>query len=500
MSLTTGITSATRRMQSSLAPVSGGSVAGPVVLGVLSTVVSGLLFHFLGPKMATVALGVMIIVMLLVWISLKDLTYSLAFWMFTMAGFRTYGMVRMPGLPDLSIDRILLVWIVLLLLLRMLVKGRQFRGPYTADFLLLTYTIYVLVQLKLTGSPSFHEWVLSCLSPYFAFVYGRAVIKRSEEIRNILIFLFAMSVYFYIQSIAQRFGWHQLIWPKAILNPDVGALFHVGRSRGPVMHPPLFGQLQGMFLIVQLYFLIKVKNPLWRGVILVSIGLGAIGLLFSYTRGPWVATAAGIAVLGILRPTYRKALVVLLIIAVLAGSVGAIQALNTDFLQERLENTQTIENRLAFMASALRMSADHPLFGVGYFKFNEYRGHYNQGTYIPFYGFVRKKLGAEVAIHDIYIGRLAEEGAVSVMLLLALAVSVGRAFLAQWRASSREKYFDRDVLAMIMALAVCYLVGGMIIDFRYFDLVNVVFYFLAGLVYGYRARDAISDSRTSECC
>ena len=44
---------------------------------------------------------------------------------------------------------------------------------------------------------------------------------------------------------------------------------------------------------------------------------------------------------------------------------------------------------------------------------------------------------------------------------------------------------------------VTYGLGGMVIDYRYFDLVNVVFFLFAGIIIGYRAEPKSSESRTA---
>jgi O-antigen ligase len=287
-----------------------------------------------------------------------------------------------------------------------------------------------------------------------------------------------------VTSLAEHFDWRALIWPKTILDTTTG-FWAKGRSRGPVLHPPLFGQLLGLVSLVPFYFLIRPLRPVARVLIGALLAGCLLGLFFTYTRGPWLAAVVGILLLGVLRRSYRRVLLVFAVVGVIGGLVGAVQLANTEFFKERVENTHTIDNRVGFMASALRMARDHPLFGVGFFRYTEYRGLYNQTTLVPLYGLVHKSDSATIAIHDIYIGRLAEEGLVSVGLLAAFTLVILRAFIHKWRAAPGGNWFNRDLLALFAAMMVCYMVGGMIIDFRYFDLVNVFFFFMAGLVYGF---------------
>ncbi|HPF34737.1 MAG TPA: O-antigen ligase family protein [Candidatus Krumholzibacteria bacterium] len=461
-------------------------VAAVLLASLISFVFSWELAARFGVQALVMAVVGMVGLSVLAYVSSRDLSFSLMIWMFTMAGFRTVGMVSMPGLPDFSFDRLFLIWIMVIFAFRVVIERMRLSGPYKADFLILAHTIYVLVQLNMRDSQHVHEWVISSLSPFFAFIYGKYVIHQAREIRNILIFLILVSLYFGVTAIAEHYGITQLVWPKAILNPEAGPLWHPGRSRGPVMHPPLLGQMLGMMLLCYFVFFAKARQALARVLVFVGFGITGLGLFYAYTRGPWVATAAAFGALGVLRPNYRKVLMGFVVVGLLFSALGVYQSMNSEFLQERLDTTDTIENRLMFLATAVKMIQDYPLFGVGFFNYNHYRDDYTQGTYIPFYGFVRKHMGADMPIHDIYIGRLAEEGIVSVLLLLGFTVTVARMGLRKWRMGGVDDWFNRDVLAVFAAIMVCYHVGGMVIDYRYFDFINVIYFLVAGIIYGYR--------------
>lgn len=450
---------------------------------------SAFLAHFalsrLGvPGLALVVAGVIGLV-LMTWVSLRDLSVVLLLWLFSMGGLRWVGLVSMPGLPDFSFDRLLLVWIILMFLLRAIIERRRLEGPYIADALLFCHTVYVLVQLLVVGSIHFHVWVLSNLAPFFGFLYGKYICTEERTVRNLIAFFAALTVYYYVTSIAEQLRWDWLIWPKEILDLDWG-FAPQGRSRGPLLHPPAFGQTLGMFALVYFFLLARPGRLVWKGFLGLSFVATLIGLLFTYTRGPWLATTVSMGVLGALRPNFRRLLGGFAVVAVLAGAVGVLQKGQSEFLQERMENTDTIENRLAFLASATRMIQDHPLFGIGFFRYVEERDKYNETSYIPFYGVVRRHYGEGMVPHDIYLGRMCEEGGVSLGLMLAFYGVVAAAFWRQWRGNPQGAWFNRDTLALFAAMMVNYLIGGMIIDYRYFDLLNVIFFLLAGILCGYR--------------
>ncbi len=468
-----------------------GGVAAPAMIFVylaVSTVGGYFLTMVLGMKITVVALVGAVFVGLLVLLSMRDLSLALVIWLISMGSFRSIGMVAMPGLPDFSIDRIMLVWIVLVLLARVLFGQLEFHKPYGADLLVIGHVVYIWAQMQTHSDFShFHQWVLSSLSPAAAFFYGKYVVRDERYIRNILLFLFATTVYYYVTAIAEHFSINALVWPKNILDPNVG-FWAKGRSRGPVLHPPLFGQILSMMLLVHFYFLLKIRRWPLKIAMGISLLLALLGVFFAYTRGPWVALGVAIVVLAVARPGYRRIVGAIGVIVVIAGIFGLLKLANSDFLQERLGSENTVENRLGFMANAWRMVRDHPIFGIGYFRFLREVSLYNQSTYIPFYGLVRKGLGAHVAIHDIFLGPTAEVGIVGTTFMFWFYYLILRSFRSLWRRAPQGRWFNRDLLALFFGITVCYFVGGMAIDYRYFDFINVLFYLIAGIVYGVDGR------------
>lgn len=460
----------------------------PCLLVLVSGCTSYILLTHFGLFFMVVGLGAALVAAVLVRISIHDLSFAMIGWFLSMGPMRSVGMVTMPGLPDFSIDRIMLVWIIGILILRVIMGKDRLDGPYTGDILIFGHTIYIWLQMQLMDDVShFHEWVLSSLSPFFAFIYGKYVVRDEKFIRNILVFFVFLTVGFYIVAIAEHFHWNALIWPKSILDPDVG-FWTPGRSRGPMLHAPLFGQILAILLMVHFYFLLKVRHIGLKLTIMVSLLLTLLAEFFAYTRGPWIAAAVGFTILGTLRPGYRKALGILAIMAVLGGTLGLMQLANDDFFQDRINAQNTIENRLGFLANAVRMIKDHPFFGIGFFRYMDTVGLYNQTAYIPFYGMVKKDLSDDVPIHDIYLGRTAEEGFVGMFFMVAFYLVIFRAWVSLWRQNSNYALFNKDLLALFGSMMVCYLVGGMVIDYRYFDFINAIFFFQAGILYGFHVR------------
>lgn len=457
----------------------------PAVITIVVSLFSWYFLRTMGPLGLVMLSGALLGVVVALVLSWRYPVAICMVWFLSMSGMQTVGMIRMPGLPDFSLARLFMMMVILMGALA-LVRGRKvLQSPYAPGALLLLHAIYVLANMYATGIESrFNTWMASSFAPVVGFMFAKEFIEEDKQLRIIMLTLMAVSVYFWVTCIGEKYEMSAIVWPKAILDRDVGISWF-GRSRGPFLQPGLTGQFLGWFMMAQVFLLTRRISIGLRFVLIANMVMCAIGLFLTYTRGPWLATVVGFVVMAALRPRYRRFLGAVLVAGVLLVATNALRPRSDEFLGERIGNTSTIENRLGFLAAAARMIHDEPLFGIGYFRYMEELPEYNRGTYIPLYGFVPRGAGAEVPIHDIYVGRAAEEGLVSIAIFVALMTVLYRHFWRRWRAASGSGWFDRDFLALYAGVMASYFVNGMTLDYRYFDFVNVLPFFMSGIVVGY---------------
>ena len=171
-----------------------------------------------------------------------------------------------------------------------------------------------------------------------------------------------------------------------------------------------------------------------------------VPLALSFSRGAWIATAAGCLAQLVLAGLRRALKVVAAAVAagvVLVGGVGV----GTEQLQERMDSIgqitdapdQSVVDRYSLWAAAVGMWSEHPLTGVGLKAFPEYRDGYappalSSGSDTEGAGaaFRRQPL---LSPHNMYLLVLSEQGLIGVLALagswLALLVCALRGL---WRA------------------------------------------------------------------
>ncbi|MGE0825161.1 MAG: O-antigen ligase family protein [Candidatus Binatia bacterium] len=203
----------------------------------------------------------------------------------------------------------------------------------------------------------------------------------------------------------------------------------------------------------------------------VSWGLMIFALLFSLTRGVWVAYAAVVVVLGVVRGGRT-----------LAGIVGGSLLLGTCVLgagagvQERLWSTfDFVENlpRSQIWQANIDMIKERPLFGWGYGNYRQFRD--------PFYERY-PKIDTTAHAHNNFLQLWVDSGVVGLVAFLYLFVVVLR---LSWR-TYRHAPLGNERLQMI-ALGVFlsligFLVGGMT-QYNFGDAeVVLVMWSMAGLI------------------
>lgn len=426
-------------------------------------------------------------------ISFRDLRVPFLVWILTVCGFRFLWNIQAPGLPDLYLDRMGMIWIGVVFSVKFVAENRRLRGPHLLDGLILLNLAYIFGQVFIYEMRYFSVWVASVAMPAAAFVLAKNIMTRQSHINSMMWVLLSLSVYYNVTSVAEKFDINWLIWPKYII--EAGGEF-AGRSQGPFLQAPLFGTVIGMLLPVHLFCMAATNKQWVRLLIGLSLMLGFAGLYFTYTRGSWLAGLAALAATASLnRRRYLRYLLPALVIGPIVA-VGFLGLTQDEFLKERVEEEDTIGSRVGTAVTVFRVWRDHPLLGVGFFRYRDVRENYIQAVEVPGMPVIRYQQFRHNAIHDIYFGPMAELGIVGTAIQFSIYFLVLRAFLRRYLGRRRDDEFADNALPVLGGIMCGYLVGGIAFDYRFFSVVGVLFMTCAGITYGYRS-DAGGDTGES---
>ncbi len=463
---------------------------GNVLLLVVSLVGSYAVTSRFGIHLFLVALIGIFFATIYAVISFRNVAIPFFVWLLAIGGFRFLINVQAPILPDLFLDRITMIWLAAVFLIKFVAERKSPRGPFLLDWLLVANATYILLAIIRNNMVAFHEWTMSLLIPYAAYFFTKNIIVSRRLIAIHFRILVSLLAYYGITSVAEKFDINWLIWPKYI----IGSTAWAGRSGGPFLHGPLFGTIIGMMLPLNLYFIAKTRSPFVKIFFYANLALGVAGLYFTYTRGSWLAGIAALGVAAALNGRqYLRALlpaaVVLPVVAFLLLGGG-----QDKFMKSRVENEDTVGGRIATMVTGIRMWRDNPLLGVGFYQYRFKNEEYIKPVEVPVLGTIRVAQFRHNPPHDIYFAYLAENGLIGVALQWAIYLIIFKRVIAGRRLKSgQDGDFAELVVPVFAGIFIGYMVGGLAIDYKFFSIVGTLFYTSAGILYGYRREDYLRD-------
>lgn len=423
----------------------------------------------------------------LLYFSLRNVYVPLMLWAVSILGPRHFLIYGMPSLPDLSPDRVLLIYALLVIMLRTVVRGGALPKLSWLDVLIITHAVYLFVSCLILSRWAFNTWSKTYLMGAAAYFFGQSYFSNSRWLGRIFFVLMMLNVYHAVTAIAEHYNWSFLVWPKIILDRSVG-FQDPGRSRGLFMQPAVLGTAMAMVLPIQFYFWIKSRSLLARISALVSIVIVAPALLYTYTRANWIAASAALlALLAIGWRRYSTRVLQLSGVAAILLFAGFISFASDEFLHERLSQEGTITGRINTLATAYRMFRDNPLFGVGLNMYVKESQNYREPINVPFFGLIKSQWDKTGSPHDIYIGALAEEGLIGMGMQVAIYFGIFSFAFRHRRLHRNDKEFTDYLYPVYIALAAAYLVGGLGFDYRHFETLSGMFYLTSGAIIAYKS-------------
>ena len=228
------------------------------------------------------------------------------------------------------------------------------------------------------------------------------------------------------------------------------------------------------------------RNRVARILFYASLAPAALGLYYTYTRGSWLAGILSLLAMGALGwRAYGAALLRIGLVGVLAIGLGFFGYAQDRFAQKRMKTEGTVTGRINTMTTSLRIFRDHPVFGAGFFRYNQIKQEYRNTFSVPIFGTIKRSQDDTASLHDIYLGKLAETGLVGMGLQMGIYVLLARLLWRKLHPPTPDDHVARFMLPAIGGMMVGYLVGGLAINYAYFDSVNGLFMFLVGAVVGY---------------
>lgn len=403
------------------------------------------------------------------------------------------------ALVQISIDRVIWIGLLVVAAIRWRMGQLQLSRLNRVDWILLVLAGWLLVGALRggpvpTGSSPLARWLFYIAMPAGMYFVCRCVQPTSSELRWLGTAMLALGTYLSVTAILEVSGWHGLVFPRFIVDPQAWEFF--GRGRGPLLNPAGNGILMAIALVVAM---IKISAADRRGMIVLSVATIVIcaGLYATLTRSVWLGAGGAVAVIAMVyAPRWLRVLGLVAVIALCGGLALGLKdqllRLERDKHLTAADAEKSIELRPLLAVVAWEMFKDRPVIGHGFGHYFEHSPAYHKigGYQLPL------EQAREYAQHCVLLSILVDAGLVGIVLLLALFLILAA---IGWQLA-RDRLADpasRGAGLLLLSTLVIYLCNGLFHDVSVIPMVHMFLFSIAGLAMGIKQRGLASERQMS---
>jgi O-antigen ligase len=351
------------------------------------------------------------------------------------------------------------------------------------------------------GEPAAHL-VFYWLMPAVVYWIARQSPVNDRTLRLMWASLAAFGIYLTCTALAEATGQMWAVFPSYIASSNSE---YFGRARGPFLNPAEMGIFLTICLAAALTFWSSFHRAGQLALLAFTVATLA-GIYGTLTRSAWMGGALGLAVfIGLSIPRQWRSMflagVVVGALALIATSWDSLFNLKRDVNLDAAASADSAELRPILAKVAWDMFSDRPLFGCGFGQYDREKMPYlaDRSSDLPL-----EKTTPYVQ-HNAFLALLVETGLIGGgLFVLLLLLSIRNA----WQLWSDEcsTPIVRQTGILFLTLIGTYLPNALFQDTNIIDGLNLLLFFMAGVVSSLAARspkvaeqnDGYSVNRTSE--
>ncbi len=422
-----------------------------------------------------------------------DITNAIVLWLFALTCITRYTQLNLPGIPDMSGPRFMLV-------LMWAVFGVEFalrrREPLPLTIPELLMLIFIGVNL---ASMIQHENLVHTVSrispitafmnfvvfPFSVFYLARNSSGSDRATRKILVALSILQIYLVLTGILEHYRVKWLVFPPDILDPKAGdGRWFGARIRGPYLHSPVYGATMGMGFFILLHLYNNIRSG-WRWVLFIGIVASPLAIFYTLTRQVWLGFFVPLLLGSFFSRQQRLALGLFLLAGVMfVVMVGPGAIVDPKVAKARATDESTGESRLAHYVVGTVMFLDEPLFGHGLEMWDQKWESYRQrlGNVKSWFGEIRMDMARNVHAHNTFLRIAVELGLVGLVPYVLIFWFIFRSSRVLYRSSLPTGLFGRDLVLAFWQSAMAFFICINFVDPSFDEFLPGYFFVLAGVI------------------
>ncbi len=393
----------------------------------------------------------------------------------------TAMLLRHPDVSFYEIDRVAFALLVAGVMIRAVVQRKMIVKVERITWPMVALTL--LAMASIAGEPFDHEtWSLLAskfIVPFTLFHLAGSVFTEEKSFRQFEVFSYFVLAYLTFTAIAFLIGAKSLIFPRFILDENLG--FHADRARGPLLQAVANGVSLNMLGLIVLH---AYRRRSIRGVkVVLVLAALPVAVLATMTRAVWLSFAASALLLSSQSNsrTLRKLRFAALLLAVAALGVVVTCTGLGGTLSDRLQEQGPVDYRQAVYAGGWEMFLERPLTGWGF---------HHMPLELPLHvsGYSEKVLYP----HNTYLELLVEHGLLGLAIYLWLMFELWKVGRGSVPRNERHGFLNFDLHRMWpLFLGIFWLNASMVV--MSYQFVNGLLFTLGGMLAAQKRRAEVAE-------
>ena len=464
-----------------------------VVLGAAILATAILLGQMMDLESQVLALVIVEILLFTAFVAFYDITNSVVLWFFAVTCITRYTQLNMPGIPDMSGPRFMLVLMWAVFLVQTALRRRKSLPLNRVELWMLVLMAVHFANMVYFGNLTHSETRVSPITPFvnfFVFPFGIYYLVRNacsddKATRKLLKAFAVLQIYLVVSGVAEHYRFKWLVFPPDILDPLAGGgRWYGARIRGPYLHSPLYGATMGMgfFILLHLY---NYTRSHWRFPMLIGLLLTPLACFYTLTRQAWLGLLLPMLI-GPLFSRRQRLMIMLLVLAALTFVfvVDWKMIADPDVVRSRATDEATGEARIAHYFVGAALFLDKPIFGHGLQRWDDnwesYRRHV--GNIHWMFGDIDIDRARETGAHNTFLRLGVELGLVGLIPYLLIFWFIFRASIALYRRAAPSGLFGRELVVAFWQLSIAFLVCINFVDPSFDEFLHGFFLAMAAVI------------------